>query len=483
MIPRILRTALAAALILAALPASAFAAIASGATASITAPGFVNGTTDKVSYSATTTSTGGTVFIWARVKASSPNPWTCVANGNTLPSNSSTTGTVTPNLAANLPAAGDGDTIEWLATVDDTGTSCTVAPLPSTPSPATAAQDSSILDKTAPTGFAAAPPEAAVGAAPPNLPVACNTFELFGVAKDPTPAAGSGPSGIASYPFFVSSMLMPLTTSALGPQVAATPGPQVVTRAVVASFPSGTTSVSYSAQANDVAGNKRPAAPITFLSVTSPSTVGACTDYPDLADHWAAVYARYFSTNTTNTPALFQGLPAPSGSGTIFGPDVTMTRAMLAKVLVSAVEPGVTLPTSAPSGCSFSDVPTGQWYTQWVWEACRIRLMQGVGGGLFAPAGSLTRAQAATAVDRLNSTSSNGYLSSNSVVKAAVAIRGTPAFTDVLAGQYYTNAVLDLYARGVIDGTSSTTFGPDQALTRGQLAKILYRALAIATPF
>ncbi|MBX6773163.1 MAG: S-layer homology domain-containing protein [Chloroflexi bacterium] len=478
---RIIRFALAAALALLALPASAFAAVP-GTTASVSAPAFVNGTSDTVTYSATTGNTGGTVFIWARVQASPPGSWICADVGNTLGPNSSSSNNSksVSGLSTSLSNPADGSTIEWLATVEDdtggTGTcSDTTGPSPvvTPPSSTVSAQATSTLDKTSPTGFVAAPPATASGN------VACTSFELFGVAKD----TGVKPSGIESFSITANGSVSGFTASGITPRQASTPGPTVTPTARIFTFPTGATgNWTFDGTAKDVAGNTGVAT--SFLSLSNVQSLSACTSYPDLTgDGFPATYARYLSTNTTNTPALFQGLPAPSGSGTIFGPDATMTRAMLAKVLVSAVEPGVTLPTSAPSGCSFTDVPTGQWYTGYVWEACRIGLMQGVGGGLFDPNGALTRGQAATAIDRLNTAANGGYLSNNSVVKASgVAIRGTPSFTDVPVGAFYATAVQDLYARDVIDGTSATTFSPDATLTRGQLAKILYRALAQATP-
>ncbi|MBL0347414.1 S-layer homology domain-containing protein [Candidatus Villigracilis affinis] len=52
------------------------------------------------------------------------------------------------------------------------------------------------------------------------------------------------------------------------------------------------------------------------------------------------------------------------------------------------------------------------------------------------------------------------------------------AFTDVAVGAYYAEPVIQAYGWGVADATSDTTFSPDQPVTRGEFAKMLYRALS-----
>ena len=37
---------------------------------------------------------------------------------------------------------------------------------------------------------------------------------------------------------------------------------------------------------------------------------------------------------------------------------------------------------------------------------------------------------------------------------------------------------MEAYGWGIADGTSDTTFSPDQPVTRGEFAKMLYRALS-----
>lgn len=50
-------------------------------------------------------------------------------------------------------------------------------------------------------------------------------------------------------------------------------------------------------------------------------------------------------------------------------------------------------------------------------------------------------------------------------------------FEDVPDGKYYAEAVRELWARGIIKGTSSTTFEPDKPITRAEAAALLWRTI------
>lgn len=52
---------------------------------------------------------------------------------------------------------------------------------------------------------------------------------------------------------------------------------------------------------------------------------------------------------------------------------------------------------------------------------------------------------------------------------------GTSAFSDVASGAYYADAVAWAAENGVVTGTTDTTFAPDAPITREQMAAILYR--------
>lgn len=108
---------------------------------------------------------------------------------------------------------------------------------------------------------------------------------------------------------------------------------------------------------------------------------------------------------------------------------------------------------------TFADVPASAWYYNAVEYVYENGLMSGVSGGRFAPNDTLTRAM---------------------LVQTLYAMEGRPAaasagFADVASGDWYASAVNWAAANGVVSGVSETGFGPNNALTREQLALILYR--------
>lgn len=107
----------------------------------------------------------------------------------------------------------------------------------------------------------------------------------------------------------------------------------------------------------------------------------------------------------------------------------------------------------------FSDVFEGDWFYNGVAYAAQNGLMQGVGGGKFNPSGTTTRSMIVTILYRLEG-------------EPAVS---QSAFTDVATGQWYTDAVAWAAANKIVEGYGNHTFGPNDDITREQMATILYR--------
>lgn len=104
-----------------------------------------------------------------------------------------------------------------------------------------------------------------------------------------------------------------------------------------------------------------------------------CVSYSDIAGHWGGSYICQVTE---------QGLMNGLGEGR-FAPEDTLNRAMLATILWRQA--------GSPDGgeSSFSDVQPGLWYSQAVAWAEETGVVQGMGGGLFAPLGEITREQLA----------------------------------------------------------------------------------------
>ena len=104
----------------------------------------------------------------------------------------------------------------------------------------------------------------------------------------------------------------------------------------------------------------------------------------------------------------------------------------------------------------FTDV-TKNWAYPGIQYCVTHQLMSGVGGNLFAPKMTTTRAQIVQILYNL---------------EGEPKVSGTTPFTD-LTQNWYKDAVLWAYQTGVVVGTSATTFAPDRPVTREQIAVIL----------
>ena len=107
----------------------------------------------------------------------------------------------------------------------------------------------------------------------------------------------------------------------------------------------------------------------------------------------------------------------------------------------------------------FRDVSEKEWYAEAVAYAVRKGLMNGVGNEKFDPEGTMTRAMLVTVLWR----------------EAGKPDAGKTAFTDVPVNEWYTDAVAWAADCGVVNGVGGGKFDPDGAITREQMAAILFR--------
>lgn len=116
--------------------------------------------------------------------------------------------------------------------------------------------------------------------------------------------------------------------------------------------------------------------------------------------------------------------------------------------------------TPAPAALPFTDVKSGNWFYDAVKYAYEQGLMTGTSATTFAPNGTMNRAMIVTVLYRLEN---------------SPAVTGASKFTDVPAGQWYSDAVAWAAANKIVNGYDETTFGPMNAVTREQMAAILFR--------
>ena len=107
----------------------------------------------------------------------------------------------------------------------------------------------------------------------------------------------------------------------------------------------------------------------------------------------------------------------------------------------------------------FVDVSSKSWYYDAVRFVYGKGIMDGVSTYSFAPDATITRGMVVTMLWRM----------------AGEPYAAPAGFTDVASGRYYSTAVAWAAKNGIVEGMTSTTFAPNQAITREQLASILYR--------
>ena len=145
-------------------------------------------------------------------------------------------------------------------------------------------------------------------------------------------------------------------------------------------------------------------------------------------------------------------------SGTTFSPNADCTRAQIVTFLWRAA--GSPTPKSKES--AFTDVAAGSYYETAVQWAVENGITSGTSATTFSPNATCTRAQTVTFLWRSQKSPADGAAN---------------AFTDVVEGTYYTDAVKWAVKNGITSGTSATTFSPNADCSRAQIVTFLYRCL------
>ena len=108
----------------------------------------------------------------------------------------------------------------------------------------------------------------------------------------------------------------------------------------------------------------------------------------------------------------------------------------------------------------FTDVSQKDWFYGDVMFVYENGLILGTSKTLFSPHGAATRGMMATILWRM---------------EGSPAPKGKNSFTDVEAGKWYADAITWTAENGIFAGYGKDKFGPDDPITREQLAAIFYR--------
>ena len=109
---------------------------------------------------------------------------------------------------------------------------------------------------------------------------------------------------------------------------------------------------------------------------------------------------------------------------------------------------------------AFTDADPKAWYHDGVHYVLDNGIMNGTGGGKFEPNTATTRAMVVTMLWRMEGQPEADH---------------AMTFADVESGAWYAGAVRWAASNGIVSGYSDAAFGPNDSITREQLATILYR--------
>lgn len=199
--------------------------------------------------------------------------------------------------------------------------------------------------------------------------------------------------------------------------------------------------------------------PVARYAITAPDSVshGAITVSADQAREDTVVTI----TVTPDSGYLLENLRVVTQDGTAV--DVTETASgqytFVMPAAPVAVEADFAPKSVPPTTHPFVDVPDGTWYADAVAYVYGKGIMIGVGEGRFDPNGVLTRAMVVTILWR----------------QAGEPAATKPCtFTD-LTQEWYKAAVAWAAETGVVTGRDAATFDPAGAITRQEMATMLYR--------
>ncbi len=177
----------------------------------------------------------------------------------------------------------------------------------------------------------------------------------------------------------------------------------------------------------------------------------ADSKFSDMGDHWSREHVQALSD-----AGIINGFPDGS-----FKPEASVTRAETIKMIVVLV--GASLEVEA--GDAFGDVNSTDWFAPYVNAGVANGYIFGNEAGNFNPNDNITREDVCVILYR------------------ALKLDGDASEADFTDSEeissYAKEAVAKLVAAGIVQGDDNGAFNPGKAITRGEIATLLSRAMQI----
>lgn len=164
--------------------------------------------------------------------------------------------------------------------------------------------------------------------------------------------------------------------------------------------------------------------------------------------------------DVTTGSAVRSGGKLTAGHHYIAAEATTCTVSAVSDSVYLAVRGEYRLASGGKTYTPFVDITANDWYADAVLFAYEQQLFQGLTATVFSPNTEMNRAMLATVLSRL----AGVHGSAPSV-----------GFTDVTAADWYADAVNWAAGAGIVNGLGNGSFGPNNSVTREQMATMLYR--------
>lgn len=180
-------------------------------------------------------------------------------------------------------------------------------------------------------------------------------------------------------------------------------------------------------------------------------------NFTDITNHWAKDSIEF---------VVARGILAGIGDGK-FAPNNAMTRGMFVTALGRLAE----VDTKAYTKSSFSDVKADAYYMTYVEWASKNGIVNGIGGGLFAPVRSITREQMAVMI--ANYAKVIGF--------ELPKVHAENTFADhAKISTWAKDAVKTVQMTGIISGKNGNIFDPQGTASRAEVSAVLKRFVELA---
>lgn len=187
------------------------------------------------------------------------------------------------------------------------------------------------------------------------------------------------------------------------------------------------------------------------------------------ADAYSIVVKKYWDAK--GNPATASTLPDTINAVGTYKFDIELAKGVENFVLADASK--ATQDFAVIGDNVYADVKAGAWYASDVYTAAKAGWMNGYGNGMFGPNDGMKRGDLALALGRalgMNTAMAFGGAGTTNTIVQVVT-----GFEDVDGGAYYARAIKSMADAGIMTGYGDGTYGPNELVTREQLATILCR--------